>query len=514
MNESKPIDVDMSIFDTGTYYVGDYSGFWNDHAAPSIPDGPPIAPGVYRPGKPSRNPVTTEVSLPRIAFGPNQEIDYETIETLLNDPIIGGNVQTLIGQAVQDGISLRSKHPHHDGEFDPDKPPADATPDQVESAKALRYCRWFLGAMWSDLHELAGWLAMACVYRNVLVEKRFITSTDPDGFVSGPSIVVDDVIPMSWRDWWFAWNRPEKRVSGIIVPNPDGSDRQPPYLLMDEYRYIRSTWLRTSADPRATTILIRCHPYAKIKYLVAPKTIIFADVYSVPIPYLATAESAIANSIRDPETGKTGYDQAVETVAGLRAGQGGVGSAGSSLTYLESKSEGQAFPLLTDMCDKQNAYAITGETRSTIEAKNSSKADSQTGQDMRSITVNLIRAMVSRAAHLYLVWHTLKLNKGEAYADKYCPDAMTGNVDQQDFGTASHAYVELATAGIVTENQYPAILADLGKGKLPPSVRPEPVAPSGNVTTPPGTPPGSPVPPQPKPVPPSPNGSPPRDGQS
>jgi phage gp29-like protein len=213
----------------------------------------------------------------------------------------------------------------------------------------------------------------------------------------------------------------------------------------------------------------------KLKYQLPNQIRRFTQIYSLPLLALIMGERPAGGRPLNPDgtvdtagAEESAIDQAAETLQSVQAGYGGVFGHGSDLKTVESKGNGEAFEKLVGLLDRQAVYGILGNTRTTMEAENGSKADSQSGQDVSAVVGMLLKLMVRDAIRDDLAWDALAKNFGEEYADKYCPDVHAGTVEKQDLSAIGPVIVALINAGAIKPSQVPAVLAWLGI-KLPPA---------------------------------------------
>jgi phage gp29-like protein len=103
--------------------------------------------------------------------------------------------------------------------------------------------------------------------------------------------------------------------------------------------------------------------------------------------------------------------------------------------------------------DRQIAMAILKSPRTLLEAQHSSKADSESAQDITDVFVSTLRQTVSEAFERDVVRPLVALNFGAQYAERYAPSVTLNAAPRQDFAKSADAITRLWTAGYLHWSQ-------------------------------------------------------------
>lgn len=103
------------------------------------------------------------------------------------------------------------------------------------------------------------------------------------------------------------------------------------------------------------------------------------------------------------------------------------------------------------LSEAQMVRAILLQVRATMESKHGSRADSETGQDVKvPCSGSSAPGSASPPARLPLA---LAANHGREYADRFTPHVGLGRIEPQDFVAFATAISVLYQAGYFTEEQ-------------------------------------------------------------
>jgi phage gp29-like protein len=158
-----------------------------------------------------------------------------------------------------------------------------------------------------------------------------------------------------------------------------------------------------------------------------------------------------------------------------------VGPFGSTVTLLDPQGNGEAFRAGFDEFRREIVFAILQQVRSTLEAQNSSKADSETAQDILGLVVRVAKKALAAAVRRDLLKPLVAMNYGDDVADRLTPQFSLGMVEMQDFSRNARAVATLATAGVARvddEDERRGWLTWLGAGQLVRRFRRKPPAPA------------------------------------
>jgi hypothetical protein len=129
--------------------------------------------------------------------------------------------------------------------------------------------------------------------------------------------------------------------------------------------------------------------------------------------------------------------------------QGGSAMAlkgGSKIDVIKSEGEGRAFIETIDFLNREIFLAVTGNARANMEAKNGSKADSESSMDSVSRKGDWIRGHVDEMLFRDVAKHLVALNWGEDIADRLTPIITLSAADKEDFAKIASGVAALWNA--------------------------------------------------------------------
>lgn len=140
------------------------------------------------------------------------------------------------------------------------------------------------------------------------------------------------------------------------------------------------------------------------------------------------------------------------TLVAFQNGSVVVVPAGAEVLPIQPQGDGAVFRNMLDDCNREITQAILLQTRATMEAQHGSKADSQTGQDVLGMLVEMGRKSLGACVRKMLRL-LITLNHGEEVAARLTPLVTFGQTDQQDRAALWGAAATLKSSGYVGESQ-------------------------------------------------------------
>lgn len=159
------------------------------------------------------------------------------------------------------------------------------------------------------------------------------------------------------------------------------------------------------------------------------------------------------------ETGTYATPEQVAVTAGEAMRNGSViGLPGECEVQIERPEGdvGEAFQAAIDVADRQITQGILLQTRATKEAKNGSKADSETGQDILGILVAHEKTGVEQALRTDLLMPLIEYNWGPEFL-YLTPRPTLGETSEEDLAALMTAVAALNRTGYFDPEQYPEL---------------------------------------------------------
>lgn len=245
--------------------------------------------------------------------------------------------------------------------------------------------------------------------------------------------------------------------TGAVAPDPSQIVPREKFLLLV---------LQTkNSDPRGVSFLRPAWNAYYLKTQVWPAYLKFLVQFASPSLIAFTPEGAEDVEAVDDATGEfirnpdgtiatiSPEEDMLSTLLGFQTGTVAVLKGGSSVQLVQSQGQGEAFSAGIDLFDRQIAMAILKTARTLLEARNSSKADSESAADVTDVFVAGLREVVSTAFSKDVVYNLVKINLGPEIADAYAPDVTLKSMPKQDFAKAADAVGKLWTSKYLHSSQ-------------------------------------------------------------
>lgn len=356
---------------------------------------------------------------------------YELLHT---DPAAGAAFDTLerivFGSEFQVAV-------HKDFRPAPNAPP-DAPPDadQALAIEVTAYVRRLLAGMEEPAEEVGRQLFKALRLGAMIAEKVL-----EFGDASGPDALryVYRRVKVKPRTAWNFWVDAFKNVLGLVVATPEGR------RVIPTWKFVIWSWAKQDGDPRGTSIYRRAFQFWQLKVQTIPEYLNYIVRFATPFligicgpvakdqPELDAEGNPIRPTVGSaPKRPVSPAQRMANALQKARASMA-VGLAhGSQVIVAESKGQGDPHKAAIETCDRQIVLAILGEVRSMLEAKNSSKSDSETAMDLLGTLVNSIKGTVCRIFAWQLIYPMIVLNWSKAVADRMTPELSLGGTNHAD----------------------------------------------------------------------------------
>lgn len=228
-------------------------------------------------------------------------------------------------------------------------------------------------------------------------------------------------------------------------------------LLVPE-KCLNFVWDPENNDPRGRSSLRVAYTEWFMKVQLKPEYLAFLHTQAIPSMWGTTPEGAQTVPEYDPVTGvPTG--RMLDARAAMRAaledlsnGAVAVGPFGSTASYLQVQSKGEAFTQAFGWLDRQIAKGVTKQTLATEQGEHQARAAAQTHQDILALPVHQISDTLCRTIREGMVKPLVLFNFGESLM-RLCPEVVRATVEQQDFARIATAIAALYKAGYIHESQ-------------------------------------------------------------
>lgn len=270
--------------------------------------------------------------------------------------------------------------------------------------------------------------------------------------------------------WQFVVDSTMEPV-GILTWVPPGlpGRQQSGYAVIPIDKFVLFSWLPEDNDPRGTSAFRSVYDWWNLKRQAMPFYYQHLRRFGSPsLDMEMSPDDTMERWPLDPATGleiTTGGKVTPETrmTQALMAYANNsviVHPAGSKLTAIEPGGKGESFLAAFDLFDRQICLGIGLQTRASLEAKNGSKADSETAQDTRGLVTAHAREELGEIVARQLFYESIRLNFGEDIAEEFTPECVVGATEQQDQAAMITA---LSSAGfVIGPSQLPEIDTMLG----------------------------------------------------
>ena len=403
----------------------------------------------------------TEMALPTYIDGTEQRFGIDIYERMMRDPVIGPTVDVRIDGALDPGIRPLPAIPPR-----PDMTAAEAK-DQQKAVEVCQFVCHAVSYLEVSLEEFAREMMLAISFGAQVAEKVAVVPT------TGP--LAGEMVLGSVRV------KPRK----TLVPVVTASMSVLGYLKADYYsgstaavdmkrvipreKFAVLTYGRRCGDPRGMSVLERAYNTWWIKTKLWPEFFKYMMRFGTPSLWATAPEEAMSEVPDIDETGapmmRNGMVVKASPVKVLRKAlelffQNGsilAMEGGSKIGTIESSGDGRAYQAGIDILDREMVRAIRGETRTTMESRYGSKADSGTAQDLSDVTERRDQRWVSEMIRRDIFFPLVLWKFGEDAARRYTPRVQISRVAKTDFAKAAAGVAQLYGVGYLDDGQLPGV---------------------------------------------------------
>jgi len=243
-----------------------------------------------------------------------------------------------------------------------------------------------------------------------------------------------------------------------------GSSKPDPSQVIPREKFLLLALQTKNSDPRGVSFLRPAWSAYYVKTQVWPAYLKFLVQFASPSIVGFTPEGAEdvenvdenGNFLRNDDGSIatiSAEEDMLSTLLGFQTGTVAVLKGGAQIQLVQSQGQGEAFSAAVDLFDRQIAMAILKTARTLLEARNSSKADSESAADVTDVFVAGLCEVVGAAFSKDVIYNLVKINLGPEIADAYAPDVTLRSMPKQDFAKAADAVGKLWTAKYLHSSQ-------------------------------------------------------------
>jgi hypothetical protein len=390
-------------------------------------------------------------------------------ESMMNDPIAGSSVD-VVRQAA---IRLPTLSPPKELQTPPGREP---TEDEADAARICAACNRALHHPTRPLVEALYEWTYGLIHDKLaeVVLAKVAEGPDRGRFTFG-------AFKFKPRESWryvvdpygnvgFVAGRlppgelPPDGSDGVMVPGTGGNA-----VLLEPDRFAVFSWATRDSDPRCRPILRRAYNAWNLKQRTWPEKLKGDVQFGTP-----SVAAIMPEEMEDPEpdenAGKTlpdgtpvstAEDLLLWNLVQLANGSAAAFPFGTTINVVESSRDGASLNASIELYNREIAAAILHAPRTTQEAKNGSKADSESSGDVTELLVDLIRAMLAGLIR-NLLRTLVRLNDGPDAAARKVPEVGMGEVGDQDLPALIGAFANWVKAGAPTPTQLAEIDHKIG----------------------------------------------------
>ncbi len=226
-------------------------------------------------------------------------------------------------------------------------------------------------------------------------------------------------------------------------------------------------------DPRGTSLLRAVYNVWFLSQHVFPEWFKFLKQFATPSVAGTLPEDAgevelidATGTVQDDGSGNPTYvrpeDAMVMKLVNWLNGSAIALPHGAEVDILESKGDGAAYTAALDYFDRAKVSAILLAARAVMEAKNGSRADSETAQDVLNDFTQDLRGEVEEAFNRDVIRPLVLYNFGAEAAATMCPKLNLSDTPREDRAEIINGVANLQRSGYLHSSQFAELDAQLG----------------------------------------------------
>lgn len=393
-------------------------------------------------------------ALPRYADDLQQEHGDELYDRMMKDPAVWSVVQMIIETVLQRKVRVEASI-------------EDQLSDDYELANELaRFAEYNLNNTARPLVQILSEMLNAFIYGCCVGEKvgdLKITAK------YGLKMCLTNIVPLARKNYLFVTDR-YGNVVGFVIREPGRSVPSgyvDPQYVLDRDKFAVLSFGVVAGDPRGRSQIRPAYNPWWFKLQTYPRWLKYLQQFSTPSLIIFTpaddgddsfVELKDANGnpvIRADGTTVTMTKEQLALEAGLKFQAGSVMAlkGGSQVELVQSDGEGQAFINTIDALNREIMLAIVGNARANLEAKNSSKADSESANDNISRKIDWVQAHVEQMLQRDVVEWLIRMNYPADVADRLMPKVCLVSTDKEDVASLMSAVATLYSSDYLDDSQ-------------------------------------------------------------
>lgn len=378
------------------------------------------------------------------------------------DPSVESDISILKGGILADGIELVSAMSEEDpGALKPEQFADYRLAEEILQFHRRGFDRLPTGGTIEDI----AWQLLDCVaYRSMLAEVVAETVSDEGvGKLALARIAIK--APGTWN---FVVDNKGKIIGyrgygggyGTSILDSDAWPILPPDKVMV------MSWMPRKGLPGGTSALDLAHAAWNEKISIPPQRWKYLCKFAVPSIFATTAEDAEDVPVYDESGADTGETQSAQRamfnqLINMENATAIVAGYGATATPLNPAGSGEAFKGAMNDCRQEIATAILGTYLAVLESEQSSKAQSEIGQDVTGIVVRVGKRWLASTIR-GMLRNVTEWNWGKDVADRLTPRVQLGMIEHQDLSRIMNAVAKAWQAGMFPPAMQNQVLAFLG----------------------------------------------------
>jgi hypothetical protein len=316
---------------------------------------------------------------------------------------------------------------------------------------------------WETPLPMVLWEMMEAMYLGHTLAE--IVADDVEGGPDDGLLAIKAIKPKPRSTYQFRVDR-ANNVVAIKAQTFDAEGRID-WQAFDPGHFAWLTWDPHRGDPRGRSCFRMAHYHWRLLMDLWPEVWKGWQQFGTPWVYGTTAPGAKMVTPLDkagnalPGKGVTAEAAAAGSLQQMRNGKVAVGPNGSDAKILESGKDSSIAAGGIGLLEGQIVRSILLQMMATVEAKHSSKAHGEIGQDIMGTLVRVIRMWLERFLRSLLIRQNT-WNYGEDIARRLTPIVDLGGTEHQDFSANAAGVGVLYQASYFTASQLPYVDTFLG----------------------------------------------------
>jgi hypothetical protein len=390
---------------------------------------------------------------PAQKFDPCDQVSFETLRQMLNDPEISSDVRTLRDLVLSDGVEIMAAFQNEAISED--------SPEYKRAQEIADHCKRSLQGLHKPLKAtLEGLLEGAIVYGHKTAEITWQMGMGEDA----GRLVLRRVALKDYRSLDFVLDSFSNHIG--FTPRSAAVSGTSTQTIISREKFLHLALNEEDEDPRGRSSIRPANTAWNFKLSTWPEYYRWLQTAALPglIGKLAPKQTGDVQRNTDG-TVKSGGRQLspAEAMASALEAMKSAGVAvvpnGAEVDQLEAAGEGAGYQAAINLADAQIGKAILRQTLATGEAQFGTRAQSQTHLEVLDMVVWNLRGHLARVLQKDIVRQMVRYNFGEE-ALPYTPTVAMGDSERRDW--SKDATAASAIEGALTDSQWQSITMQLG----------------------------------------------------